>query len=120
MYETLQYIATFVSILGGLFVMSRLVSFRLYGFGIWCISNSLWMLFGFLTGAVGLMATFTFYFFENLYGIYHNMGCHTVEITDEKLEELVNASRDIRWAKDREKLKEAMRNILCDKGNLNV
>ncbi len=113
----LQYIATTISILGGLFVMSHYVKTRLIGFYIWCITNNLWIIFGFVTGTIGILATFSFYFVSNVIGIYHNRGCKTITLSEEKLERITMLVHDAQYVMDyhtRDSIKKEVKRILCE------
>ena len=117
MYEELQYLATFISILGGLFVMSHYVKTRLYGFYIWQISNGLWIIFGFLMGTTGLLITFCFYLITNTIGIYHNKNCKTVILTIERMDTLIMIVHDAQYNLEyvtREEIEKKLKLALCE------
>lgn len=117
-----EIFATAVSIVGGLFVMSHHVKIRLLGFYTWCISNSLWVIFGLLTGTLGITVTFGFYLISNAIGIYHNRNCTSVTLTPDKLEELTMLVHDAQYYTeyhDKKELEKKIKRILCD-GDGNV
>jgi hypothetical protein len=67
-----EFIATTLSIVGGICTVSLHDSTRATGFGIWIISNIFWVYNAYKTKSWGIAITFSFYSVINVVGMLSN------------------------------------------------
>ena len=68
----IDYLATILSCMGALLISGNTNKVRFLGYGIWVVSNGLFIYYGYITMQVSLIILFTFYQFCNARGLFYN------------------------------------------------